>query len=244
MSIDQLLTVENWKNNSSAAMEQLLGRRKSTAETELIRRIMQKTARYSAKTWKRSVVKYDALDIHQEISSRGKPLRVLDVGCGDASVLSELKKTYQEAIECYGISVTEHPHLENVNYLICPAEIMPLELNEFFDIVFTHQAFHYMLNPNSALGECVRVLKRGGLFGGYIGTEDAKKRLFYNPNLPSELNAEAQRISSSSRKRFNDNFLQVLRKLPAGFVAEVSYDKNSFPHKIYFMNVGDEKIIR
>ncbi len=244
MSIDQLLNVKNWKDNPLEVMGQLLGDRESTVETELVRRIMQKTVCYSAKTWKRNVAKYDAFDIHQEISSREKPLRILDVGCGDASVLSELKQTYQEAIECYGTSVMEHPHLGNVNYYICPAEIMPLEWNGFFDIVFTHQAFRYILNPNSALDECVRVLKGGGLFGGYIGTEDTGKSLFYNPSLPHRLSVEAQRTFSLNRERFNSDFLQVLLALPTGFIANVSYDEKHFPHKIYLIKGGNEKIVR
>jgi len=243
MFIDQLLTIENWKDNSSAIMEQLLGGRVSTAETEMIRRIMQKTVCYSAKTWKRTVVKYDALSIHQEISSREKPIYILDVGCGDASVLAELKDIYQGAIECYGISVMDHPHSSKVNYLICPAEIMPVEWNEFFDIVIAHQSYRYMLNPNDVLKECVRVLKPGGVFAAYIGLDESAKRLFYNQKLPSELNKIAQRIWSQNKERFNIHFQQLLLSLSSAFVANISFDEMRLPHKIYLVKDGDEKII-
>ncbi|MFH0701340.1 MAG: class I SAM-dependent methyltransferase [Candidatus Woesearchaeota archaeon] len=244
MFINNLLTVKGWKDNSPELMVKLLGERSSTMETELIRRVMGETARYSEKTWKRGADKYDAFDIHHEISLRKKPLRILDVGCGDAFVFSELKSKYGLAIECYGISVMEHPHLEDINYLICPAEIMPQEWDNFFDIILTHQTFCYMINPISALGECVRVLKKGGIFGGYIGTIDHEKRLFYNPNLSDELNQEVERTISSNRERYNHNFNKVLSDFPFGFTAEVLYGQKGFPHKIYLVKTDEDKIIK
>lgn len=243
MTRETLLTVEHWKNKPLSIVRGLLGNREMTSEYELISRLMESTVCKTRKKWRRSTKKYDAVDIANEIENRRSPLRILDVGCGDAHFLSEIRKIYRNRVECYGISVMEHPHDSDINYFICPAEIMPEEWDGVFDIVTTHQAFKYMLFPHLALKESIRVLRDGGVFSGYIGTSDEERRIFYNRRLPYPLSDEVSKAWSRNKKHYDDMIEQIILEIPYTFTVHVVYTKENKPHKIHLVKSGLSTIL-
>jgi cyclopropane fatty-acyl-phospholipid synthase-like methyltransferase len=110
MTIEELLTVENWIKNPSTIMRELIGDRELLNEYIVLQSLMNKTTKYSDKTWKREINQYDTIDLIEEIDKLTKPVSILDVGCGDGNVLGLLKEEFGRGIECYGISVMNHPH--------------------------------------------------------------------------------------------------------------------------------------
>lgn len=104
--------------------------------------------------------------VHEYKNFSGK--KVLDVGCGNGYVLS---KYAQEGAEVFGVDMTEtgidlcrnrfkllklkgHFYQQN-------AEELPFE-DESFDCVCSMGVLHHMLNPEKAVAEIHRVLKKGG----------------------------------------------------------------------------------
>jgi len=87
---------------------------------------------------------------------RNKKYKILDYGCG--------VKPYEYVFEPYkseyvGVDVGNNPH---ANHNIQPDEKLPLE-DSGFDIVLSSQVLEHVENVDLYLGECNRVLKKGGL---------------------------------------------------------------------------------
>ena len=90
---------------------------------------------------------------------------VLDVACGNGTLLRELSK--KAKIQANGIDVSENMihvakmRYPNMNFEIKPC--YPLEWNdESIDIITVCCAFHHFDNPQGFVNECKRVLKRNG----------------------------------------------------------------------------------
>ena len=90
---------------------------------------------------------------------------VLDVACGNGTLLRELSK--KENIHAYGIDISENMiyaakiRYPNMNFDVRPC--YPLEWNdESIDIITICCAFHHFDNPQGFVNECKRVLKKDG----------------------------------------------------------------------------------
>ncbi len=90
---------------------------------------------------------------------------VLDVACGNGTLLRELSK--KAKIKANGIDVSENmihtakTCYPNINFEVKP--YYPLEWsNESIDIITICCAFHYFDNPQEFVNECKRVLKKNG----------------------------------------------------------------------------------
>ena len=229
MEIENLLTIENWASNPHLTMEKLLGSRKKSEDAILLAELMKQIVQYSEKTWNRTINQYDVINLESEIESRSGMVSILDVGCGDGNVLAELKGKYLDKINCYGISVMNHPHSDKINYHICPAEVLPESWDNKFDIVVTHQAFRYMLFPEKALRECIRVTRSGGIFAGYIGTIENEDRVMYNQSIGKEVDD----IKINIHDKYNNTFDDILRDIPYNFQAKVWLrGEYNYPHAI------------
>ncbi|MCI9597585.1 MAG: class I SAM-dependent methyltransferase [Firmicutes bacterium] len=90
---------------------------------------------------------------------------VLDVACGNGTLLRELSK--KEKIQANGIDISENMihaakmRCPNMNFDVKPC--YPLEWSdESLDIVTVCCAFHHFNNPRGFVNECKRVLKKNG----------------------------------------------------------------------------------
>ena len=90
---------------------------------------------------------------------------VLDVACGNGTLLRELSK--RENIQANGIDVSENMihaakmRYPNMNFEVKPC--YPLEWkDESIDIITICCAFHHFDNPQGFVNECKRILKRNG----------------------------------------------------------------------------------
>lgn len=90
---------------------------------------------------------------------------VLDVACGNGTLLGELSK--KANIQANGIDISENMihaakmRYPNMNFEVKPC--YPLEWsNESIDIITICCAFHHFDNPQGFVNECKRVLKKNG----------------------------------------------------------------------------------
>lgn len=90
---------------------------------------------------------------------------VLDVACGNGTLLRELSK--KAKIQANGIDVSENMihaakmRYPNMNFEVKPC--YPIEWsNESIDIITICCAFHHFDNPQGFVNECKRVLKKNG----------------------------------------------------------------------------------
>lgn len=96
----------------------------------------------------------------------GRPLRVLDVGCGEGHFAAALART---GVEVVAIDVAEeplrrlrigHPGLDG--RLVSPEASLPLE-DSSFDVVWSGETIEHVANTSQWFSEVRRVLRSGGL---------------------------------------------------------------------------------
>ena len=90
---------------------------------------------------------------------------VLDVACGNGTLLQELSK--KAKIQAHGLDVSENMihvakmRYPNINFKV--QSCYPLEWSdESIDIITVCCAFHHFDNPQGFVNECKRVLKKNG----------------------------------------------------------------------------------
>jgi ubiquinone/menaquinone biosynthesis C-methylase UbiE len=94
-----------------------------------------------------------------EIRSDG-PKRILDVGCGDGSFISQFKEFFQ----VYGVDISQRAvrlatEAEvNAHRVDASFEKLPFE-NEHFDLVYMGDIIEHLINPDFAIKEVARVMK-------------------------------------------------------------------------------------
>jgi SAM-dependent methyltransferase len=116
--------------------------------------------------WKRSIDLYpnpqhttltteiDSLLLEQEV------VKVLDIGMGTGYMLEELREKYSSRVDTTGVTlVNSQPEVDIDTVHYGPAEVLPLEWTNSFDIVVSNVTFLYLLDPRSAISEALRVLK-------------------------------------------------------------------------------------
>ena len=92
--------------------------------------------------------------------------RVLDVGCGNGSLISGIKQ--KNDIEAYGIDISPEmikecrKRYDNIDFRVSGGEDIPFEDNNF-DIVIICCALHHLNNPEKFFQEAKRLLKTDGI---------------------------------------------------------------------------------
>lgn len=130
--------------------------------------------RRSASVLQENIYKTDAPRQHAELKdvevrkiiseiTRGKHRRILDVGCGDGSLL----QSFSETNECFGLDISM-PQLEKAEKKNIRALRVDLETGEFpfpndsFDLVICSETIEHLLDVDNLLSEAHRILKFEG----------------------------------------------------------------------------------
>lgn len=90
---------------------------------------------------------------------------VLDIGCGQAHVLSELKKKYSDKLSATGITAYDYREksIEGINYVIGDAHQLQSHLKgQSFDAIISVYALQHMQDPLRVIKSAYRLLKKGG----------------------------------------------------------------------------------
>jgi len=115
---------------------------------------------------------------------------ILDLGCGTGRFSSALAEHFQ--CEVIGIDPSKKmleqaqtkPHDGRVRYLNGYAESIPLTDNSV-DLIFMSMVFHHFKNPATVAGECLRVLRGGGMVFLRAGVKDRIESYPYVPFFPA-----------------------------------------------------------
>ena len=92
--------------------------------------------------------------------------KVLDVGCGNGSLLNEINR--KTRIKGFGVDISPNmveicrQRYTNFNFKIASGEEMQFD-NSSFDMIITCCALHHMYNPINFINEAHRILKKGGV---------------------------------------------------------------------------------
>lgn len=87
--------------------------------------------------------------------------RLLDVGCGDGGVATLLRRRVKEVV---AVDVEEHGDWRDapgLRFQVADGESLPFE-DASFDLVHSKDSLHHMTQPEAALREYRRVLRRSG----------------------------------------------------------------------------------
>ena len=103
------------------------------------------------------------LDVNENIN-------FLDVGCGTGYAIGEAAKLVNGKGEFYGIDLSskiiekaKDNYRDKSNFHFIKANVESIPLNDnFFNIIICTYSFHHYLNPDKALKEIYRLLKKGG----------------------------------------------------------------------------------
>lgn len=98
--------------------------------------------------------------------------KILDVGCGSGALITLIKKTFPEK-DCYGIDLSpiaiqkamEKIQESGVDITLSIADIeYETPFNEVgFDLIITHEVLEHFVNPDQALSNISKLLRRGGI---------------------------------------------------------------------------------
>lgn len=110
------------------------------------------------------------INMYDEIIHRilqANPKNMLDVGCGNGNILRIINKMLNTNL--YGIDISENMIVESkkvlgtsVNLTVGDAESLPYD-DEQFNVVLCNASFYHFPNPDIALQEIYRVLKKDGI---------------------------------------------------------------------------------
>lgn len=98
--------------------------------------------------------------------SKGKSLKILDIGCGDGSLLKEV---INKGHDLYGVDISEEQlkiaekNGIKTQKLNVDSDLLPFS-DEFFDTVICSEVIEHVLLPENILKEVRRTLKNGGQF--------------------------------------------------------------------------------
>lgn len=106
---------------------------------------------------------YSAKIIREYIAGCTENKKILDVGCADGELLSELTKRHQ----IFGVDIA--PNLlmlarkKGIKTKFADLEKSLPYQNSFFDILVVHHVLEHLVDTDKFLSECNRVLRNGGL---------------------------------------------------------------------------------
>lgn len=160
------------------------------------------------KNW-RNYLKYFLLYFYPHIKKDNSKTFLLDIGCGPGFVLKEL---VQHEFKLYGVDFSSQmvefakTGVTGVNFQRSSIYQIPFP-DEMFDIIICLGVFQTVTDPEAALSEISRVLKKEGLFvirtlnklslSYYKTKKDNPEYFFYNPFLfKKELERMGFKVSS------------------------------------------------
>jgi SAM-dependent methyltransferase len=103
---------------------------------------------------------YQLIKQHVPLCPTGEQLSVLDVGCGDFTII---KQVFEELGYRY-IGIDYDPEASAVR---CDAHYLPFK-NNVFSVIFSGESLEHFHSPWLVVSEIGRVTKEGALFIGYV----------------------------------------------------------------------------
>jgi SAM-dependent methyltransferase len=110
-----------------------------------------------------------ALEVLEGYPLAETPVRVLDLGCGTGSSFKQFTSG-SRPVSWIGMDIAKSQEVNGravKGYPLCTYDGINLPLRSgAIDLVYSHQVFEHVRNPEMVLSEILRVLKNGGCFVG------------------------------------------------------------------------------
>jgi len=118
-----------------------------------------------------STEQYTSFKIAERAIAGRRNLKILDLGCGDGRAVDFFRKLRLD-VEYVGVDIESSPEVStrtraDARFDTFDGINLPYD-DEQFDIVFSHQVFEHVAEPQALLSQVRRVLKPGGLFTGSV----------------------------------------------------------------------------
>ncbi|MBN2127328.1 MAG: methyltransferase domain-containing protein [Candidatus Diapherotrites archaeon] len=91
---------------------------------------------------------------------KNKKIKVMDLGCGNAGALKELKKKFKEKIHCIGLDAVEFNEKEIDEKII--ADAMKIKFPKEIDLIFSFRTIHLIGSVKELLNKTTVSLSSGG----------------------------------------------------------------------------------
>lgn len=148
---------------------------------------------------------------------------ILELGCGAATMTKKIANTgFDRKVIACDIDEIQYKknissiHIENIEFIFCPAEKLPIKDNSI-DIIFMFKSFHHIPKEHmkEALSEIKRVLKPNALAyisePLFIGEQNELIAMFHNEEQVriDAFDAIKNSIEEDEFKLFNEIFFQT-----------------------------------
>ncbi|MDX8431790.1 MAG: methyltransferase domain-containing protein [Candidatus Algichlamydia australiensis] len=164
----------------------------------------------------------------------------LDMGCGDGKITSDIAEEHD--LTALGVDrsasmiafANENYHKDNISFLQDDAEdyVKP----EKFDLITSLTMLHWVNNPQKALQNIYKSLKKNGTFYLLLSPRESELFQIYLKTLRRKKWREiGERVIGTNRKYY-DEYLKILRE--AGFTIENAFLKDRF---VLMNNLDDYK---
>jgi SAM-dependent methyltransferase len=158
--------------------------------------------------------------------------RILEIGCGTGVITSELAERTNATIHGLDIDPAALSFFKNrlgerrLLLTAGAAGVLPFH-DESFDLIVTHYLWLWVKRPEAALGECHRVLKKGGCLAA-LAEPDYYKRIDEPDGHPSIKEFLSQDLKDKGADpdiggKLEDIFSAARLKTEAGMVSDEIY---------------------
>jgi 2-polyprenyl-3-methyl-5-hydroxy-6-metoxy-1,4-benzoquinol methylase len=186
---------------------------------------------------KRAVKNWDLAQISKLLSSMGKNIRILDMGCSGSQVLQYCHKKGYENIFGIDLNISILDRLRQLLYIFTekkiPYRLKNMDLmhtsypNEFFDFIICLSVIEHGVDVEKMLKESSRILKSKGIL--FITTD------YWEPKIITKNN---QKLFNLDWNIFSKNEIKNLLKIAKkyGLTCHDDYIPQITDKFIYFLN--------
>ena len=144
---------------------------------------------------------------------------ILDLGCGEGTILSHFSKRKKErffGIDISDIGIHMTKKKKNNNVFLCQGDITKLPYKEEkFDFIYSQSVIEHVFNYKSTIKEANRVLKKNGLFLITVSNFGIKHGNKINILLKYLLRINRIKFNTPSFKLRKDNFVDHMNNFDA-----------------------------
>ncbi len=99
--------------------------------------------------------------IRKRLSEKGSPVKVMDIGCGNAGFLRDLKKMFGECVETIGVDLVEPADGGGVDEMVV-GDALEMPFQDDVDFVFSFRSLHEIGEPEKIVEKVYNCLSPGG----------------------------------------------------------------------------------
>lgn len=167
--------------------------------------------------------------------------KVLDVGCNDGTFIQMLKERRKCDVTGIDLSETalEEAKKKNLNVMIADVEKLPFDDNTF-DVITCMEVLSHLFDPEKAVSEMRRVLKKSGIFLGSCPHKNLENYAWDDKRLHRRY-FDTDELHSLLQKSFDRSWIRVLNGAQFAISMKSNFLANQ-PAEMLF-KCGDDSVL-